>query len=359
MLLLADQPDNMKRFITTLLIAAAGALVFQFAGLPLPFLFGPMAASLIAALFGYELKDAKPISIGARGILGLAVGASITPQLITQIPEMGMTLLLMPVFVIMIGAVGMPFFTRVFGFDRATAYFASMPGALQDMVIFGTEAGGNARSLSLIHASRVLIIATVVPVLLSTLYGVTFTRPFGAHIWEIPVSELVIMVLASYGGFKIATYLNIFGASIIGPLIMAAILSLTGVLHYRPPTEAILFAQFFIGIGIGVNYIGTTLRELQHDVLAGVCFAIVLAVLTTIVTFLAVYVFGAPGVEAFLSFAPGGQAEMAVFALVTGADLGFVVLHHVVRMIVIVTGAPLVATRLFRQKASSDKPPGS
>ena len=30
------------------------------------------------------------------------------------------------------------------------------------------------------------------------------------------------------------------------------VLSLAGVIHYRPPSEAILTAQFLIGIGIGM-----------------------------------------------------------------------------------------------------------
>ncbi len=52
-------------------------------------------------------------------------------------------------------------FERVCGFDRVTAWYAAMPGGLQDMVIFGEEAGGDPRALSLIHATRVLIVMSV------------------------------------------------------------------------------------------------------------------------------------------------------------------------------------------------------
>jgi uncharacterized protein len=48
-------------------------------------------------------------------------------------------------------------------------------------------------------------------------------------------------------------------------------------------------------------------------------------------------------VEAFLAFAPGGQAEMTVLAIVVGADLGFVVVHHLARIVLVITGAPIVA----------------
>ena len=47
-----------------------------------------------------------------------------------------------------------------------------------------------------------------------------------------------------------------------------------------------------------------------------------------------------------LAFAPGGQAELVVLALIVGADAAFVVAHHVLRMFVVILGAPLAA-KLF------------
>ena len=45
----------------------------------------------------------------------------------------------------------------------------------------------------------------------------------------------------------------------------------------------------------------------------------------------------------FLAFAPGGQAEMTVLALIAGADLAFVIAHHVLRIITVIIGAPIAA----------------
>jgi uncharacterized membrane protein AbrB (regulator of aidB expression) len=56
----------------------------------------------------------------------------------------------------------------------------------------------------------------------------------------------------------------------------------------------------------------------------------------------------APPVEAFLAFAPGGQAEMTVLAIVAGAELGFVVVHHLARIVLVILGAPLVLGLLRR-----------
>ena len=330
----------------TLALAAGGTVAFAALGLPLPFLFGPMSACLIAALLGAPLLGAASVSKGARTILGLAVGASITPEVVDELPRMAGSIAFVPIYVVLIGGVGVPYFHRVCGFDLPTAYYAAMPGGLQDMVVFGQEAGGDVRALSLIHATRVLIIVTLVPILLLQLFDRPLSEPIGDRARDLPPVEIALLALAAWVGWKGGERLGLFGAAIIGPLIVAAMLSLTGLIEHRPPAEAILFAQFFIGIGIGVGYVGVTLAELRRDVLAGIVYVVILAVLAFAVTEMVVRLGLADPVEGFLSFAPGGQAEMTVLAIVAGADLGFIVVHHIVRIVIVITGAPLVAALL-------------
>lgn len=334
----------------TFVLACAGTLLFWSLDLPLPFLFGPMALCLAGALLHLPLKGFGQVSVAARTILGVAVGASITPTVIMELPRMALSVALIPVFIAVIAVVGVPFFRRLWGFDATTAYYAAMPGGLQDMVIFGTEAGGDSRVLSLVHATRVLIIVTLAPFFLSHFYGAALTNPIGAPVSDLPLHELLIMGAAALIGWKGGEYLGLFGASILGPMIVTAVLSLAGVIHFRPPAEAILAAQFLIGCGIGIHFLGVTWKELTRIVAAGTAYVLVLAVLaagfTGVVTALGI---GDP-VSAFLAFAPGGQAEMTVLAIVTGADLGFVITHHLTRIVIVIVGAPVVAGFIARRR---------
>ena len=338
-------PADLPARLSTLAAALVGLGVFQLAGLPLPFLFGPMAACLLVALGGARLKGMGTVSVLARTVLGVAVGASITPEVVGRIPQMAGSVALVPAYVVLIGLVGVPFFRRL-GYDPVTAWYAAMPGGLQDMVIFGTEAGGNGRALALIHATRVLMIVTLAPVILTGLYGAGLTGAVGAPARDLPVAELALMVGAALVGWKGAERIGMFGASILGPMIVTAGLSLAGLIHTRPPAEAIWAAQFFIGIGIGVQYVGVNLRELRSFILSGLAFVVLLAVLAAAFTEIVTLSGLAHPIEGFLAFAPGGQAEMTVLALVAGADLGFVILHHLVRIVVVILGAP-VAARLM------------
>jgi hypothetical protein len=326
----------------TLALAFAGALLFQALGLPLPFLFGPMVVCLFAALAGAPLRGMGVVSTAARTILGVAVGASITPDVLARLPQMAGSVALVPLYVIAIGAIGYPFFRRM-GFDPPTAWYGAMPGGLADMLAFGQEAGADLRALSLIQATRVLVIVIAAPLILTGLYGATLDQPIGAPMIELPLGELALMAAAALIGWKLAERVGLFGASILGPMILTAALSLGDFIHSRPPTEAILVAQLFIGLSVGVQYVGVTLRELRAFVLSGLAFVVVLAILAAIFTEIVTLTGLAEPTEGFLAFAPGGQAEMTVLALVAGADAGFVILHHLVRMIVVILGAPIAA----------------
>lgn len=330
------------RRVATLVLALSGVGLFAAFDLPLPFLFGPMAACLVAALAGARLQGMGEVSAGARTVLGVAVGASVTPALVGELPVMAMSVALVPLYILVIGLVGVPFFRRL-GFDPATSYYAAMPGGLQDMVLFGKEAGADVRALSLIHATRMLIIITLAPILLTTLYGVSLTNPLGLPASDIPPVELALMAAAAIVGWKGGERIGLFGAAIIGPLVVTACLSLAGFIHMRPPKEAIILAQIFIGIGIGVHYVGVTLRDLRNIVAAGVAFVILLAGLAAAFTELVTITGLAKPVEGFLSFAPGGQAEMTMLAIIAGADLGFVITHHLTRVVLVIAGAPIAA----------------
>ncbi len=339
----------------TFTIAGLGGAAFLLLHLPLPLLLGPMLACLIAALAGAPLAGAGQLGIFMRTFLGVAVGASVTPDVLAELPDIAASLAFVPLFIGTIALVGYPLFRRVFGFDHATAWYAAMPGGLQDMLVFGEEAGGDVRALSLIHATRVLVIVTVAPLILTAYWGVDLSQPPGTPIRATDLTEVAIMVAAGVIGWKLAERLSLFGASILGPMILTAALSLSGVISHRPPAEMIQAAQFFIGIAVGVKYAGITLRELRVDVTAGVVYSLALAAISLIFIELIVGLGLAPALEAFLAFLPGGQAEMVVIAIIAGADLAYVVSHHLLRMILVILLGPVVEKLIARRERRRER----
>jgi membrane AbrB-like protein len=334
-------------YVATFVVAAIGAAIFLYAQLPLPWLLGPIFACLAAALIGLPMKGIKPVNEAMRTVLGVAVGATFTTTILASMVTMWPTLLMIPLMIFCIGLAGVPYFQKLWGYDFATAYYSTMPGGLQDMLIFGEEAGGNPRALSLIHATRVLVIVAALPFILQGIWGADLSNPPGVPATTLPHSQLVIMVACALIGWQGAKAIGMFGASILGPLIVAAIAALTGILQFRPPVEAVYAAQFFIGMTVGAKYTGVTMKEIRHDLTAALGFCVILIILTVIFAEAIIALDLAPPMETLLAFAPGGQAELTILALIVGADMAFVIAHHVLRIFVVILGAPLFA-RLFK-----------
>lgn len=329
-------------------IASAGAALFWVLHLPLPLLLGPLAACLVAALCGAKMQDAGVLGTFMRTFLGVAVGSSITPETVRHLPDFAASLLFVPLFIGLIGAIGYPLFRFVFKFNHPTAWYAAMPGGLQDMLVFGEQAGGDVRALSLIHATRVLAIVTVAPLIMIGYWGVDLSQAPGRPAADVNPMQIALMIFACFAGWQLAERVGLFGASILGPMILTAALSLTGIINTRPPAEMIWAAQFFIGIAVGVKYTGITWRELKVDVGAGLAYSALLA-LISLAFVEVIYLSGvASALDAFLAFLPGGQAEMVVIAIIAGADLAYVVSHHLLRIILVIMLAP-VAARLFNR----------
>lgn len=337
-----------KHRATALAAASIGAALFWALHLPLPLLLGPMAGCLIFAVSGVRLAGMGMFGIVMRTFLGVVIGSAVTPELLRELPSYGPTLLAIPLFVLMIGAAGYPFFRKVMGFNHATSFYSAMPGGLQDMLIFGEEAGGDVRAMSLIHATRVLVIVAVVPFVLSYLYNLDLTRAPGVSASTMPVSQIAIMIAAGIVGWRLAERVGLFGASILGPLILSAILSLSGVIQSRPPAEMIWAAQFFIGIAVGSKYSGITAREIRVYIGAGLVYCSLLAIISIGFIWAIANLVTRNPLDLMLAFLPGGQAEMAVIAIVAHADVGFVVAHHLLRIFIVIISAPMIA-RILRQ----------
>ncbi len=333
--------------MATLAYAAAGAALLAFLGVPLPLLLGPMAGLLAAAVIRLPMSDMGGFGTYMRTFLGVAIGSTVTPELLAGIPAIAVSLAFVVPFTALAGSLGFMLFRRI-GFDRRTSFYSAMPGGLQDMLIFGEEAGGNVRAISIIHATRVLVIFVFVPLATTVIWGLDLDRPPGQSVVHLPRFEVALMCLAGLAGWRGAAKIGIPGPSLIGPIILTAAFSLAGLVNTRPPVEMLWAAQFFIGIGAGARYAGITAYETRNYVLAGAACSFLTGCFSILMIAAVTSILDADPLAAFLAFLPGGQAEMAMIAVIAGTDVAYVVTHHITRIFLVILFAQVFAGWLKR-----------
>ncbi|PJR10716.1 hypothetical protein CEJ86_28385 [Sinorhizobium meliloti] len=118
--------------------------------------------------------------------------------------------------------------------------------------------------------------------------------------------------------------------------------NLAATTQFELPTAARAAAQVVIGATIGCRFAFVPPRKITEVI--GLSFGSTILLLAGTLTFASILscLTGDRFASLALAYSPGGVAEMSVIALSLGVEVPFVVLHHIVRLFLIVAGAGAV-----------------
>jgi len=131
--------------------------------------------------------------------------------------------------------------------------------------------------------------------------------------------------------------------TLFGPMILSGILHATGLTASAPPGALVIAAQVILGTVLGCRFCGVPPRE----VFRAMGISLIVTVLTLVLALVFATVlhgsFGQTTEQVLLAYAPGGLTEMSLIALAMKAEVAFVAVHHVARIVLVIALAPLVA----------------
>jgi membrane AbrB-like protein len=157
-----------------------------------------------------------------------------------------------------------------------------------------------------------------------------------------------VLALCAVGGAVGARRLRLPAAMVMGPMILSAIAHLAGLTDAAPPSLVVAVAQVVIGTAVGCRFVGTPLRFIGHVFGHAVITASVMLVVTVATANLLAHSLDMPLAALLLAFAPGGLAEMSLVALALQVDAAFVATHHIARIVLVTTLAPLIFRTAIR-----------
>lgn len=347
-------PSGVLPMLGAFLVGIAGSIIFLALHLPLPWYLGSLTACLIASVAGAPIRRPKPLSVPMRIVLGVAVGTAFTPALLARGGGMALSLLLLIPWLGFIVLIGMPFYERLAGFDRPTAFYSAVPGGLADMATMAEDSGANQRAVTLVQGTRIMLIVFFVPLWLQWHDGLAPPSVFAStvRLMDMQLADAAMLVGIGIAGWWAAERLGLAGAPIVGPMILSGVLHATGMTTAKVPLEVMIIAQIGVGVLLGAQFRGLTLKEFLSTMIWGILFALLLLVLTVIVVVPVARLTGFPAASILLAYAPGGQTEMNLLTLILGLDVAFVALHHLLRLFCVIIGAQIV----FKMRQDWRKP---
>ncbi len=321
-------------------------------GVPLPWMLGPMIGNTIAAML--RLPVAAPMTLRpiVIPIIGVMIGSSVNREVLSQALDWWPSMLLLIPFLIVAGGTSYLFYRRIGGFDPVTAFFSSMPGGLNDMVILGAAAGGDERRIALAHAVRILVVIVFVVLFFGFVLGVASdrqSRPW-VGIGTLGLVDIGWLVAAGLVGIPLGRFLRLPAAPMLGPMLLSGVAHVIGVVEVPPPTVLIIVAQIVLGTVIGCRFAGTTLRDIGRDMALGTGSSSLMILVAVGFAECLAWLTGIDARQAFLAYSPGGLTEMSLLALAMGQDIAYVSISHVARITFVIFGAPLVFRVVGRRR---------
>ena len=335
------------RMVSDHAMMLAGAAVWLLFDLPLAWLLGPAMIGLIMATRDQPIGTDYFFGDFGRGLLGVAIGASITQQHIDWMlshPDLGIGLL---IYVALGGGVGFLWLYRFCQWDRPSAWFAAFPGGMSEMIASAEAFGANIPKVALSHSLRIFCLVCGASLTSYFFAGITTgSLGFGEADWRIQPLVLLTMIVSVWGG----KYLRIPAYSFMAPMFASLMMNLMFDIQLRLTDLILIFGQYFLGWSIASRFKGVSKSEVV--VILRQVFVLLLLFLPIwgMMAVLLDQLTDIDLVSIILGLAPGGQAEIALIAMALNANLAVVMVLHVMRSLIITMIGPVAFALITKSK---------
>src|SRR5215212_10617671 len=149
----------------TLAIGTAGGIAARLLHMPLPWLLGPLLATAAVGLAGGPIHPVREARTFGQVIVGTSIGLQFTQALLIKLVFLTPLIFGVTLISILIGAIGAVILMRLSNLDRTTAFFATTPGGVVEMMNIAERYGAEREPIAVAQTMRVSLIVLFAPLL--------------------------------------------------------------------------------------------------------------------------------------------------------------------------------------------------
>ncbi|MCP3053569.1 AbrB family transcriptional regulator [Aurantimonas marianensis] len=331
----------------TLALAGLGGLAASALGLPVAWLLGPVLAVSAASIAGLDTELPQLLRTLAFFVLGVQAGSGVTPDVLEQIAIWPLSFAVQMLGVGVVIVLTHAFLHRMLRWDKDTALFASLPGALSFVLAAASETRADLTRITIVQSVRLLFLIGALTPILAWLEGgadvVAMARGTQGTLADYALL-FGLCALVAFAGHLI----RLPGGMMLGALIGSGALHVGGVSTVAIPPVLAIPSLVLLGTLIGSRLKGIDIAAFSRLLPAAIgSFAIGLVV-SAAAAAVAVVALGIGFGKVALAYAPGALEALTVLAFQFDVDPAYVAAHHVVRFVSIAMVVPLLAKRRAR-----------
>ncbi|WP_434457244.1 AbrB family transcriptional regulator [Stutzerimonas urumqiensis] len=330
----------------TPLVGALGGWLATLAGWPLPWMIGSLLAVILARCAGWLVTDVPHARKAGQWIIASGIGLHFTSEVMQQVLAHFGVILAGALGTLLLSLIGIVILMRT-GTDRATAFFASMPGGASEMVNLANRHQAQPARVAAAHSLRLLLVVLIVPALF------TWSLPAVDAPPPMPVDWAWLALLLPTGALLAMLWQKAGQPNpwMLGPLTACAVASVTFDLHLGLPDGAGQLGQWLIGCSLGCHFDRPFFRSAPAFLLRILLFTL-LAMLTAALLALALgSVARLDGTSLMLGMMPGGITELCLTAEALQLSVALVTALQVLRLFLVMFLAEPIFSLWQRRRA--------
>ncbi len=333
-------PPVAKQAVALTLGVICGFLAYAI-NMPLGWMLGPMIGCTIAALMQAPILPPIKLRPWVMPVIGVLLGSRISSDVLAQALGWWVPALMLIPALLLTAATSYIYYRRVGGFDQPTAFFSAMPGGLTDMIILGTEMGGDERRIAMAHAARVLLVICGVVIFYNLVLGVTAEDAQATWVGldALTLWDWGVLGICAILGVPLGRFVRLPAGQIMGPMILSGIAHVIGIVEVAPPDIIVIIALLVIGTIIGCRFVGAKIADVRRDLALAAGSSVLMVIIAVVFAVMVNALTDGALSETFLAYSPGGVAEMSLLALAIGQDVTYVTVMHLARIFFVIFGA--------------------
>jgi uncharacterized protein len=335
--------------VLTIAVGSAGGALAAFLNLPAGWVVGSMIFSAAAVIAGVPLFMPDQIRQTIFVLLGVSMGSGFTRETMASMLKWPASLAGLAVAVFGVVALSALFLRGVARWDKPTAFFASVPGAMSYVLAMALHSRADTRLVVVAQMLRLVILMALLPII------VRATMPFAMPIRppaSAPALGLVAGLTIEIGlGFALGFLLEwrkVPAGLMLGGMIAGAAHHLSGTVNGMMPLLILNPCQVLLGTFIGLRFSGTDLRLLREAALPSLASFAIATALSASVAYSVSRGLDLPLGQVLVAFAPGGLEAMTILAFVLGVDPAYVGVHQLARFLGLSLLLPFIAKFYLR-----------
>ncbi|MGN2413349.1 AbrB family transcriptional regulator [Pseudomonas syringae] len=334
-----------------LMAGTAGHLLKLF-NMPAAMFLGPMLVAIGFGVSGATIRMHKRIFQLGQGTVGVLIAHAMSASvLLTALQSWPVMLLATVLTVVLSAAVGLVL-VRFAGIPSNTAAWGTSPGAASAMVAMSEDYGADSRIVATMQYVRVVCVVTI-GALVSHLIGASGTEAHqsAAVVNSLSLPDLGMSLAVIVVGVVLGSRLP--AGALLVPLLLGGALQLSGVLQITIPDWLLPIGYGAIGCYVGLRFDQPTVRYVWRRLPMMILASLLLIVLCALSAWLIAVMMGKDYLSVYLATSPGGLDTMAIIAIDTHADVGFVLAMQTLRLFGVILTGSFLARQIIRW---TDKP---